>query len=626
MSWTDELYKIYEFNIKSDDSQNVMLPISHSTANAQIEVILTEDGELVGARRIDDKSESVTIIPVTEDSGSRTSGIAAMPFADKLIYIAGDYKDYVEGKKSDNSEFHNSYMNQLKKWAESEYTHKAVKAVYTYLDKSCIIKDLLNYGVLKADEKGKLDNSKIQNVEQKDAFVRFIINYKDIMHENKTWLDKSLYDSFIGFNNTMIKDFQLCYATGKILPCTYKHPSKIRNAGDKAKLISSNDEEGFTYRGRFSNKKEAISVSYDFSQKMHNALKWLINKQGTSIDSLMLVVWASALQEIPDITKSLDNCLDEEEFPEDEENLVPNSESIYESLLSKMIYGYKSKMDINSKVMVMGLDAATTGRLSIAMYSELEATVFFNNLQKWHSEISWTVFKPALKKNMVDSFSVYQIAQCAFGIEQNGKIQCKPEILKDTVMRLIPCITEGRRLPKDIMINLFEKASNPMAYKRDEKHDNHRIVVETACGIIKKYNIENKEGVTSMALDENNTNRSYLFGRLLAVADKTENDTYDDNDKGKRITNARRYWNNFVSNPYRTWGIIESRLRPYLDKKKGYSVAYAKLVENIMDKMDFEDFTSLKGLEPSYLLGYHSQMKELYTEKNKNEDENNEEE
>lgn len=58
---------------------------------------------------------------------------------------------------------------------------------------------------------------------------------------------------------------QLCYATGELLSATYKHPSKIRNSGDKAKLISSNDESGFTYRGRFSGKEKALSVSYEFS-------------------------------------------------------------------------------------------------------------------------------------------------------------------------------------------------------------------------------------------------------------------------------------------------------------------------------------------------------------------------
>lgn len=620
MSWTDELYKIYDLNITRDNGQETLLPISHSTANAQIELTVNENGDFVSGRKVD-KSESVTIIPVTEASGSRSSGITPMPFSDKLVYIAGDYKDYVEIDKADDLKKFDAYIKQLKNWSDGEFSHKAVRAVCTYLEKSCIMKDLIDCGVLVIDEgTGRLDKTKISGIEQKDSFVRFCVNYQDFSLENRTWLDKSLYESFIDFNNASMIDFQLCYATGINVPCTYKHPSKIRNAGDKAKLISANDKNGFTYRGRFSNKEEAISVGYDFSQKMHNALKWLIEKQGMNIEnSLMLVVWASGLQPIPDIRKSFEDNYDDE-FAEEEEELVIDTEEIYKAQLQKMIFGYKDKLEIGTKVMIMGLDAATTGRMSIAMYSELESSSFFKNIEKWHSEISWFVYNSKAKKNFVNSFSVYQIAKCAYGTEQNGELKCKPEMMTDTVMRLIPCITEGRRLPNDIMRNLFTKASNPQAY---EKYYNHRMVVETACGMIRKYNLDNKKGATSMALDENIRDRSYLFGRLLAVADKAENDAYEKEERGKRVTNARRYWNRFVSHPYYTWEIIEDRLNPYWSKLGSESVTFQKLIQNIMDKFNFEDFKSLDKLEPSYLLGYHCQKRKLYTPKN--DDKNNEE-
>lgn len=620
MSWTDELYKIYENNCGKTDFGEVMLPVSHSTANAQIEVTLSENGDFVSARAVD-KSESVTIIPVTEDSGSRSSGVAPMPFADKLVYIAGDYSTFATGKRADNSKFFSAYMEQLKNWSDSEDSHPAVKSVFAYLEKSCIMRDLIDCGVLKIDdESGKLDNSKIAGIPQGDAFVRFRVNYSDIMQENRTWNDQSLYNSFIAYNSKTIGCEQLCYATGEILPSTYKHPSKIRNAGDKAKLISANDESGFTYRGRFSGKEEALSVSYDFSQKMHNALKWLIARQGMNFEnSLTVVVWASALEPLPDITKSFSSCWDDE-FPDDEQE-PPDTEPEYKSQLSKMIFGYKKKLEINSRVMIMGLDAATTGRLSIAMYTELEGSAFLENIEKWHSEISWRRFNTKYEKNGLDSFSVYEIARSAYGTEQNGEIKCKSEILTDTIMRLIPCITQARRLPKDIMRNLFMKASNPLAY---EKGYNHRTVLETACGIIKKYNIENEKGVTTMALDENITERSYLFGRLLAVADKAESDSYDAEDRGKRVTNAKRYWSKFATRPYRTWQVIEERLRSYLDKLGVYAVRYEKLIQKITDIMSFDDFTSSAALEPSYLLGYHNQLSELYA--HKEETENKEEE
>ena len=48
-------------------------------------------------------------------------------------------------------------------------------------------------------------------------------------------------------------------------------PKKIRNSGDGAKLISSNDDKGFTFRGRFDLPSEAACVGRVTTEKAHNA-------------------------------------------------------------------------------------------------------------------------------------------------------------------------------------------------------------------------------------------------------------------------------------------------------------------------------------------------------------------
>lgn len=286
MSWTSELLEIYKYNSdrKFSDGEPEMLPIAHSTMNAQIEVTISEDGEFRGASAVD-KKDGKTVIPATEDSAARTSGVVPMPFDDKLVYIAGDYSKYVVGKNSDNERHCLKYMNQLRRWYESPYTNKAVKALYNYLDKRTVMTDLIRAGVLKTDEStGKLvDGAKITGESQEKCFVRFIISGEPPL---KTW-DNALcrkygldmVGDFQKFNASLVGEEQLCYATGEILPVTYKHPSKLRHTGDMAKLFSANDETvGFTYRGRFNGKEEAVSISYDFSQKIHNALRWLAHQ------------------------------------------------------------------------------------------------------------------------------------------------------------------------------------------------------------------------------------------------------------------------------------------------------------------------------------------------------------
>ena len=623
MSWANELYRVYESQCGREFEDGIMLmPVSHSTANAQIQVTLNKDGAFIDARQLEKEEGKNTIIPVTEDSANRTSSPSPMPFADKLIYIAGDYFQFADSKvkEADRDKYFPAYIKNLGEWAESECGHPSVKALYEYLSKGTLIKDLIDCGVLTADEQtGKLSvGVKIAGIEQSDAFVRFRISG---VEEPQTWKDKSLYDSFTEWFDRTLGNEQLCYATGEVLPAAEKHPSKIRNSGDKAKLISANDNAGFTYRGRFANSNEAVSISYDFSQKMHNALKWLIQRQGMFFDSMALIVWASDLQELPDI-----RC---EAFPyDDEEDILgtlmmefsapPDTKSAYRDMLQKRIFGYKEKMKADTGVMILGVDAATTGRMSVVLYDELAGSDFLRNIESWHRDTACLRYDGKHKANVYNSFSVYDICNCAFGTEGAKGIECKNEVLKNTVLRLIPCITEGKPLPADIVRALYHKASAPLAYNKEY---NHRKVVETACGMIRKYNIDRKDGITAMAYDPNETDRSYLYGCLLAVADAAERSTYENEDG--RVTNARRYWSAFSGRPFQTWKIIEERLRPYHDKLGKGSVRYEKMLGEIMSKFTAESFADNSALSPAYLLGYHHYNAEIYTSKNKEEEQKN---
>lgn len=619
MSWTNELLAIYEYNCdrKFSEGEPQMLPIAYSTANAQIEITISENGEFMGASAVD-KDNAVTVIPATENSATRSgSGAIPMPFDDKLVYIAGDYGKYAVGKRADNEPFFLAYMNQLRGWYESAYSNKAVRALYDYLDKRTLMADLVRAGVLKVDEAtGKLAGGvKIAGISQEDSFVRVIIANDPPL---KTWDNElckkyglDMAGDFIKYNESLMGREQLCYATGELLPATYKHPSKIRSTADKAKLFSTNDESGFSYRGRFNSKEESVSISYDFSQKIHNALRWLIQKQGEAFDSMTLVVWASALQDIPKPTsKGFD---DDEEFKE--EDSVPTTAPMYMTLLKKNIYGYKTRLKPNTKVMLMGVDAATTGRLNLSLYTELEGSDYLNNIEKWHSQTAWTRYSGKQKKMIVNSFGIIEVIKCALGTEQGKFIDCDKKLRSSNVLRLIPCVTAGRKIPDDIITALYNKASNPLAY---ENGYNHRTVLEAACGMIRKSIIDKdtikREDDYLMAYDPNNNDRSYLYGCLLAVADKAENEAFDEEERNKRQTDAKRYWNAFSQRPYQTWGIIEKNLTNYFNKLGKAQVKYRKRINEILDKMDMDTFTDNSRLENVYLLGYSHYTTKMFNE------------
>ena len=434
MSWENELYNVYETQCgKEFDGEEGLPKISHSTANAQIQIALSSNGDFIGARQLSKEEGKNTPIQVTEDSAGRTSGDSAMPFADKLPYIAADYPNYVDGKGSDNSKKFSLYIEQLKSWSESIHTHPAVNALYNYISKGTVMGDLIECGVLSVDpDTGMLDNSKIATIDQKDSFVRFRIEGID---EPETWKNEKLSEKYINYYNDTLGEPVLCYALGKELPPAVKHPSKIRHSGDKAKLISTNDTQNFTYRGRFSNDKEAFSVSYEFSQKMHSALKWLISRQGLHFDSLTMIVWSNTMEQLPDIC-----CkgIPDDEFDEDDPfDSAPkiNIGDGYKDMLRKRIFGNKDEMTFSSKVMIMCVDAATTGRLSVSLYDELQGSLFYDNLLKWHEDTA--VFRGYGKHSRTNSFSIYEISNYVYGTESStGLVECKAELKKDLVLRL----------------------------------------------------------------------------------------------------------------------------------------------------------------------------------------------
>ena len=609
--------------MKSDlTGDNLPLPMYHSTAASQVTIQIDENGNFINAEIVA-KKESVTIIPVTEESGTRGNGIFPMPLTDKISYIAGDYAKYCSPtKKNDkgekipnpklNEEYRKQYLNQLHEWAEGKYTHPSVKAIYEYVKKGTVITDLVQKGILKLDaESEKLDESKINGTAQEDITIRFIVGTK------KTWEDKSLYDSFISYNKTKMKNTQLCYATGEEGPVTYKHPNKILSEASKAKIISSNDEKGFTYRGRFNNVSEAISIGYDFSQKIHNALKWLIKNNEAGFNenspyniskkygSLRMIIWRSGLGYVAEPMCSIND------YGEEDEEQSYDSGFVFKEKLKNKIFGNSSeKLSPDEKIMIMVLDATDEkqGRVSIISYSELNVSKYNENVQKWHEGIAWPQFNPSKKKEELDSFSIRDIATYAYGIEYEKEdgtksVKCKDAVMRDVVSRLLPCVIDGKRIPTDIVNSIVKKASNPQSY--DIKSYNFNKVLAIACGLVQKYNIDYYKGdVQNMGYDENNTSRSYLFGCLLAIADYAERKAYSEDDRDTRETNARRNWNAFCNRPAETWKKIEAKLQPYLKKLKGNKEYYLCLIDTIVNKISAENFNN-KKLNSDYLLGYH---------------------
>lgn len=647
MSYVNELIDLYNKNQDKigvieyrGDIPYVLLPPFHTTVTAQITVTIDQNGNFMRAELVaqDDK---MTIIPVTEKSGSRTAGKEPHPLCDNLRYLAGDYKDYYK----DDGVCNELYMSQIEKWEKSTYSHEKVKAIYLYLKKATLIKDLVEQKIIKLNDNNQIDDKEnMEGIVQTKAFVRFIIRstgenlHREIPDE--CWKDRTLQDCYIKYVRSQEREKGMCYLTGNMESISYLHSKKIRNEGDGAKLISANDSQNFTYRGRFANREEAVAVGSETAQIVHNTLKWIIRKQGAFFDTMTIVTWESDQLSMPKWNMDTESIITEYENEQEEndwdswdddwseEEEVSDGNPITAEKFYKALNGYGKKVDNTSNMILLAFDAATPGRLAMIENVTLDTARYLKNIEKWHNDCNWIheKWKDGKRIQFWGMVGVRDIADILFGIENKGKLSIVDgngkKLYAEVAKRLLPCIWYGSNIPYDYVNLAVVKASNPLTYK---ERKNWERVLTLACSMVKKNEKDRNKEEWNVALDKSAKDRSYLYGRLLAVADRIEYMTYDAKDNG-RITNAKRYMSTFSQRPYETWKVIEENIQPYLAKldvvKRKY---YENLLSEICNLFDIDKFKENKKLDGLYLLGFHSQEYDLRFKKENSEEKKEEE-
>jgi CRISPR-associated protein Csd1 len=608
-----------------DDNTVPLLPICHTTQKAQITIVIDPKGNFIKAQVIP-KNDARTIIPCSENSGGRTSGEAPHPLCDKLQYIASDYKIYGGKKKP----YFNSYLSQLEEWSKSEYSHPMVKAIYDYVRKGKVLQDLIHYKVLFSGKNSKLletrETKKEKNAppdifdlikSQDEAFVRWEVEIPG-NRETKVWKDKTLWDSWIHFYTGTKKVQALCYVTGKKSLSADQHPAKLRNDGDKAKLISSNDLSGFTFRGRFLNSDEACGVGFEVSQKAHYALRWLISRQGYKKGDQAIVAWATSGADTPQPTDDSLSFFDKFDFPSDQPPTASTAQELAIQL-KKKIAGYAAKLGDTAEVVVMALDSATPGRMSITYYRTLSGSEFLKRIDEWHETCSWIHNYKSIEfrnENKVENRfitfvgapSPADIAEAAYGNRVDDKLR------KSTVERILPCIIDGQNIPHDLVESAVRRASNRVGL---ENYDWNKTL-SIACALFKGYN--RKEAYT-MTLDLHRKTRDYLYGRLLALADSLEQWALSETGE-KRPTNAARLMNRFSEHPYTTWRTIELALAPYKARLGGKSIKRQRMIDDVMNSFNPDEFSIDKKLSGEFLLGFHCQRAYLWNNAGPDDDSN----
>lgn len=600
MGWINKCYETY---LNCEDmvgvpveNSAVLCPPGFITTNVQLEVTIDKYGKFECATEVA-KDDSRTMIPVTEDSASRTSGVMAHPLCDQLGYLV---------RELDSKGKHKAYLEELKKWVDSEHSHYIADAVYRYVQSDAMYADLSQ-----SFDLGK----KIGGVAPEKAMVRWRVRGGDGAAE--CWRNVDMMKAYADYLDAGEATIGFCHATGKNAPVTAKHPKNIVGASGNAKLISANDSTNFTYRGRFISANEASEVSTEVSQKAHSALRWLILRQGVKMGNRTFVCWNTGGKKLPPITNV---------FGESEEIAV-DTEPQYRSRLSMTLKGYGNELadSKSADIVIMSMEAATSGRLSVTYFNELTGSDFLERLDKWYSHFVWeidinvgTKEKPDRRKT-VGSPKLKDVVNFAFGTQQGDFVAADDKAIGAPYQELVSAIADGGSFPVDILRALVAKCSARTSYSTGNYN---RLLAITCAALKKTYHDKYKEDI-SMELDETKNDRSYLFGRLLAVLEKVESRAIFESGESSRETNAERLQSAYVQHPMRTWRTLEQQLLPYFKRLRGGTERFYKdEIGAIVSLLDIDDEQGLnKPLGATYLLGYYLERKKLNQKKeNQNND------
>ncbi len=635
MTWLSVLSETYKYlcNDKNIEKKDCLL-FRYTTIQPSWIILINSKGDFKGAREVPKKTQY--LVPCTDDSPARTNACNAHPLCDNLQYIAGRYCKYFDPDyltalseternfyvqiSSKMKDFYDDYYQKLNgwcNWSKDNDNNIFVLAVQKYLTSHDVISDLVSVGMDSISEdsvdvKLHLNDSDANKNKFKDGIKALLKKFIvwEVVDCPSDWSISSfnMGNSWNNYYETLFDQDsnRYCVVSGiKTVPAT-GYPKKIRHEGDQAKLISSNDKQGLTFRGRFIDASETANISSTVCQQIHKSLSWLMRNVQFHVDSQYTVFWTLG-KEI-----NVPNCMNDDliELGLVEDNSDDKAIDVFHAdKVKQILNGKLREIPPTQKVYIMSVDSMTPGRLSVVLWEEIDSKSYFEALLRWCDDLEVCDFR---NNSYIPKLSLLSYIICN-------------EANKDFYNRILNSILTIGGIPADLMLRIFHRVLNPFSCK-DVKSIYSNI--RAAACLIKAYQIRNNRRNFEMSLDTECQDRSYLFGRLLAVADNIEKYVLDQTGEN-RMTSAMRLLQTFSERPAVTWKNIEKSIIPYIQRLSSaqssvpFIASRQALIDNICSMfMKVDDFTSSKPLDPIFILGFHQQRCDLYKTKVKVSDSN----
>ena len=589
-----------------------IVPVGLIEKEIGINIVLDKNGNFSHAQKLP-KEERLFSVPTLMSAEARTGKrIAPYPFAENLEYLVVE--------NGAESEKFAAYYGQLLAWSQSPGAPECLKILCGYLKKGTLLNDLMNEKGLEFKWGSKSDDKK--------TIACFSVECYD--GESRLWMRDDVRQSWLSYRETFPQPEKgLCYAEGREMPVTEDYP-KVFNK-KTPKLISCDDSEfPFRYKGRFVKKYGSMQISESACARAYSALRWLVDKQGFSRYGIRFVAWNTCSPEL--------DCSGPDFMNKDGEKAEPDTFEPYAIALRNATVGFSRALEKVSddkladeallrknEIVIMGLHAATKGRMSVVYYQEIPGNEYVERVNNWIANSAW-VFPG--KEKIPRSLTWFEICEAVMGREEAAvaKDDSKAEksctkYMRGIQLQLLSCTINGSPLPDNFVWQAFNRAVNPLSFTNSKDSSWNSFAwaksIATANALIRKRRSQSGKPDIFASLDRSCRDRDYLFGRLAAAAHKAEADVCGEN----AITWAVRLFRRFVQTPCAAWQELFCKLLPYLKKLKktatngdvGYSADwYLRLFGEIERLFDEKDRNENRPLSEMFLVGFDCQLRDLY--------------
>lgn len=608
---------------KPDHFGNTLLPMYYNSMKSNgkniIELLLSKESDLLEARVLPN-GETIQF-PVTEDSVARSSGVAPHPLVDSASYVIQD------GEKRSAA-----YMEQMENWLAYD-ANDYVKIIRDFLKKPGMLDGVKKR--LKDSEEGEEEKAKksAASIDFEKVFFTFSIeNYEGMKNvsvsENAALQGRyKAYVEYLNANDPE-KEKITCNLSGKEDYLCIKH-QPLMGTARLVSQITANDEN---YRGRFTTADQSIKIGMETSQKIHLMAKYLLSGQGTRRwlgEQANMVSWFSddlsnaaefnptKSAEVASSVKSRLLALKQEKT---DASMI--ADEMTEDIVKSFTNGKRMFSD-DATYYIAIFDKISNGRVAAKYFRSLSASRLKENLVAWQEKYHWWGFS---NENRDKEFtpSPRRMVLAAYGVERDGFLEIsKKDFLKNQYQNIVTALVEGRAVPKN-----FEKALAVNIRHRQSYDKTWMEVMFCALAVLK-----DKGGFKDVMLNRENTDRSYLFGRLLALFEHMERSTFGE--KEERSTNAEKMWTSYTNHPATMMMRLRTLLKPY-ERKMASSEQTRGLYFKL--KHDISEVTNLlhenynmdsaevnRPLDYGFIFGYEAQRRDIFTGKPKDIKETEEE-